>query len=63
MSTNTIQKETNETPCCFDYCRMTYNVAGQEVVNNYKCDQSFFSIYDLWRIRKKARQFSIRTNL
>jgi hypothetical protein len=63
MNTDVIQKENNEAQCCQDYCQMTYNVADQQVVNNYKCNQQRFSYSDLWSIRRKARQFSIRTNL
>ncbi|ANE50878.1 hypothetical protein SY85_10555 [Flavisolibacter tropicus] len=63
MNTNNIQKENGQTQCCIDFCQTIYHIDDQEVVNKYKCNQAAFSAYDMWRIRRSARQFSIKTNL
>lgn len=63
MNINNIQKENGQIKCCVDFCQKAYHIGDQEVVNNYKCNQALFSVYDMWRIRGGARQFSIKTNL
>ena len=55
MNINDNQTET------FDYCTISYRVEGQEVVNNYKCNQHLFSTSDLWRIRRSKKEFTINT--
>ncbi len=57
------QTENNDAQCCVDYCRTTYNVAGGEVVNNYRCNQQPFSASDLWELRKNKREFTIRAGI
>jgi hypothetical protein len=57
------QTAQNEPQCCIDYCRTSFNVSGQELVNNYKCDRQPFSTSDLWRIRRKKKEVSIRTTI
>ncbi|HJW15508.1 MAG TPA: hypothetical protein VJ499_00215 [Flavisolibacter sp.] len=63
MNINNKQTAQNEPQCCIDYCRTIINMSGQEVVNNYKCDQQPFSTSDLWRIRRKKKEVSIRTSI
>ena len=62
MNINNIQTENNDAQCCVDYCRTTHNVAGQEVINNYRCNQQAFSASDLWKLQKDKKEFAIRTN-
>lgn len=61
MDINSKQSPTSEAGCCAAYCSTTYQVAGQEVVNNYKCNQPHFSAYDLWQIRRQRRTFALPT--
>ena len=49
MNTSHLQTENENAQCCVDYCSTTYNVTGQEVVNNYRCSQQRFSTANLWK--------------
>lgn len=57
------QPANNETQCCIDYCQTSFYVAGQEVVNNYKCNQRQFSASDMWNIQKNIKQTNIRNSV
>jgi hypothetical protein len=61
MNTNNNQTVQNDGQCCIDYCKTSFNVSGQEVVNNYKCNQRQFSASDMWSIQKQRRQFAVST--
>ena len=61
MKTTNNQNQGTESQCCVDYCKTSFHVEGQEVVNNYKCDQRHFSIADMWNIQKKRKQTEIRS--
>jgi hypothetical protein len=37
------------------YCSRTFAVAGVEVKNYYLCDQSPFTVADLWKVEKQKR--------
>lgn len=50
MNTNNNQTENNAAECSIDYCKTSFNVAGQEVINTYKCDQPAFSNANMWNI-------------
>ena len=63
MNINNNETVNNETQCCIDSCKTTFSVSGQEVINNYKCNQQSFSTSDLWRIRKNKKEVSIRTSI
>jgi len=63
MNTSHLQTENENAQCCVNYCSTTYNVTGQEVVNNYRCSQQRFSTANLWKLRNNKREFTIRTNL
>ena len=51
------------TQCFVNYCKTSYNVAGREVENNYKCNQQAFSASDMWRISRNKKPVSIRTGI
>jgi len=55
--------ENYEAACCINYCSRTHLVAGQEVVNNFRCHQAPFSTTDLWRLRKNKKETTIRINI
>lgn len=63
MNINNSLAQSNDAQCCIDYCTNTYQVAGQEVVNHYRCNQPPFSNSDLWRIRRNKRATRVRTNI
>ena len=63
MSTTLLPQQSNEPQCCIDYCIATHTKTGEEVVNNYKCNQQPFTLSDIWMVRRKARQFKIKTDL
>lgn len=51
------------TQCFVNYCKTSYNVAGQEVENKYKCNQQTFSTSDMWRITRSKKAVAIRTSI
>jgi hypothetical protein len=53
----------SEAQCCIDYCKTSFNVSGQEVVNNYKCNQRQFSASEMWNIQKNRKQSAIRRSV
>ena len=63
MNIKNNQTVQNEKECCIDYCKTSFNVSGQEVVNHIKCDQQPFTASDLWSIQKQRRQFTINTTI
>jgi len=63
MNINKNLTDGSDAQCCVEYCTTTYNVTGQEVVNNYRCNQPSFSTSDLWRLRKNKTETRISTNL
>lgn len=56
MNTNTNQTETSALKSGIDYCASSFEVAGSQVTNSYKCNQRPFSSADLWSIQMKMRQ-------
>ena len=62
MNINNNQTENNAAQCCVDYCRTSFDVEGQEVVNNYKCNQKQFSTSDMWNIQRNIKQSAIRSS-
>ncbi|HEV8504942.1 MAG TPA: hypothetical protein VGQ53_06070 [Chitinophagaceae bacterium] len=44
-----------------DYCKTVYQKDGQQVVNNYRCNQQSFSTSNFWHIRRSKREFVINT--
>jgi hypothetical protein len=63
MGSDNLQTGNNGSNCCVDDCKETFTVAGQQVVNNFKCNQKQFSVSDLWYIQKNKRELSIRTTI
>ena len=59
---NNDQTETMESKSGRDFCSDNFEVAGQQVVNNYKCNEKNFSSPDLWNIQKNRREFTRRTS-
>lgn len=57
------QAVNNGTQCFTNYCQTSYAVSGQEVVNNYKCDQQPFSLSDMWNISRSKKAVGIRRTL
>jgi hypothetical protein len=51
------------TQCFVSYCQTSYEVQGQEVENNFKCNQQPFSAVDMWRISRNKKAVSIRTGI
>ena len=52
--------QANEAQCCVDYCKTSFNAAGNEVVNAYKCGQKSLSSSDIWHIQKNRKDPAIR---
>jgi len=63
MNINNNQTQTNQQEISIDYCRTSYNVAGLEVINNYKCGRRSLSTSDLWKIRRSKREFTINSGI
>jgi hypothetical protein len=59
---NNDQTGTMESKSGIDFCSDNFEVAGQRVVNNYKCNDKKFSSPDLWNIQKSRREFTRRTS-
>lgn len=59
---NNDQTETMELKNDVDFCSTSFEVQGQELVNNYKCNEKKFSSSDMWNIQKKRREFARRTS-
>ena len=59
---NNNQTETTEAKCCIDFCTNNFEVAGENLTNNYKCNEKKFSSSDMWNIQKNRREFTRRTN-
>ena len=63
MNFNNNQTETNNAQCCVDYCKTTFKVADQKVVNSYKCGQGLFTVSDMWRILKNRKKTMTRSSI
>jgi hypothetical protein len=48
----------NETQCCIDYCKTSFIIAEQEVVNMYKCNQKQLSSSEVWNIQRQKKYFN-----
>jgi hypothetical protein len=59
---NNDQTGTTEAKCCIDFCSINFEVSGEQVPNNYKCNEKDFSSADLWKIQKSRREFTRRTS-
>lgn len=59
---NNNQTETIEKRCCIDFCRSNFEVEGQEVVNNHKCNEKKLTSSDMWNIQKSSKQSLRREN-
>lgn len=59
---NNDQTETMVSKSGIDFCTTNYEVAGQQVTNNYKCNEKKFSSADMWAIQKRRREFNRRTS-
>lgn len=59
---NNDQTETMEAKCCIDFCSTNFEVSGEQLVNNYKCNEKKLSSPDLWNIQKSRREFTRRTS-
>lgn len=53
---NTTKNQTQALRCCVDYCQTNFNVAGQLVSNNFKCNQRHFNSADLWFMQKQMKK-------
>ena len=57
MSTNnnkTVNKE---------FCKSSFNVEGQEIINTYRCNQKPFAASDIWKIQSQRKQVSVGLNI
>lgn len=54
------QNQNNESQCCIDYCKTSFNSGEQEVTNTRKCNQKQLSSADVWNIQKNKREFGRR---
>lgn len=63
MNINNDQTVTNKAQCCVDFCKTSFKVADQEVVNSYRCDQKPFTTSDMWYIQKSKKWFFKRRTL
>lgn len=59
---NNDQTNSNESKSEIDFCSTTYDT-GQQLVNNYKCNEKKISLPDLWNIEKRRRNFTRRTSI
>ena len=59
---NNDQTETMESKSGIDFCTANFEVPGQQLTNNYKCNEKKFSSADLWDIQKRRREFTRRTS-
>lgn len=59
---NNDQTETMESTSGVDFCSTSFEVGGQQLINNYKCNEKKLSSPDLWNIQKSRREFTRRTS-
>ena len=59
---NNDQTGTMESKSGIDFCSTSFDVDGQQLVNNYKCNEKKLSSSDLWNIQKNRREFTRRTS-
>lgn len=59
---NNDQTETMESKSGTDFCSTNFEAAGQQLVNNFKCNEKKLTSTDLWNIQKSRREFTRRTS-
>lgn len=59
---NNNQTETKNLKTGSEFCSTSFEAAGEQVVNNYKCNEKKLTASDLWHIQKGRREFTRRTS-
>jgi hypothetical protein len=59
---NNDQRETMESKSGIGFCSNSFEMPGQQLINNYKCNEKQLSSPGLWNIQKSRRDFTRRTS-